>query len=141
MNFACRTALCTSLVILSTHAVADDTFNPAHSTIERLRSALDSGRTSSEQLVRYYLDRIRRLDKNGPHINALISLNTKALEQARRLDAEGKNKPNKGMLYGIPFVAKDNYDTAGIPTSGGSAALKRSVPAANAFVVQKLLDQ
>jgi amidase len=141
MNFACRTALCTSLVILSMHAVADDTFNPAHATIERLRSALDSGRTSSEQLVRYYLDRIRRLDKNGPHINALISLNTKALEQARRLDAEGKDKPNKGMLYGIPFVAKDNYDTAGIPTSGGSAALKRSVPAANAFVVQKLLEQ
>ena len=39
-----------------------------------------------------------------------------------------------GLLYGIPFIAKDNYDTAGIATSGGSAALKHSVPSANAFV-------
>ena len=36
---------------------------------------------------------------------------------------------------------KDNYDTAGVPTSGGSAALKNSVPIANASNVQKLVDQ
>src|SRR5882757_4013658 len=64
-----------------------------------------------------------------------------ALEQAKQLDAEGKSKPHKDILYGIPFVAKDNYNTAGIPTSGGSAALKHSIPSANAFVVQKLLEQ
>lgn len=121
--------------------VAGDRFNPANASIEQLRFALDSHRVSSEQLVRYYLSRIERFDKNGPHINALISLNPKALKQARKLDADGKNKPHKGMLYGIPFVAKDNYNTAGIPTSGGSVALKHSIPATNAFVVQKLLDQ
>jgi len=57
------------------------------------------------------------------------------------LDAEAGNKPRKGILYGIPFIAKDNYNTAGLATSGGSAALRNSVPAANAFVVQKLLDR
>ena len=44
------------------------------------------------------------------------------------------------MLDGIPFVAKDNFDTAGVPTTGGSAALIANIPASNAFVVQKLLD-
>jgi amidase len=136
-----RTALMTLLLILAMHADADDRFNPANAGIEQLRAALDSGRVSSEQLVRYYLDRIQRFDKSGPRINALISLNPGALEQARRLDAEGRNKPGRGSLYGIPFVAKDNFDSAGIPTSGGSAALEHSVPSENAFVVQKLIDQ
>jgi amidase len=141
MRTSCRTALMTLLLILAVHADADDRFNPANAGIAQLRAALDSGRVSSEELVRYYLDRIRRFDKSGPRINALISLNPRALEQARRLDAAARNKPGRGSLYGIPFVAKDNFDSAGIPTSGGSAALGHSVPSENAFVVQKLIDQ
>ncbi|HEY0802180.1 MAG TPA: amidase family protein, partial [Steroidobacteraceae bacterium] len=35
----------------------------------------------------------------------------------------------------------DNFNTAGMPTSAGSAALKHSMPPMNAFAVQKLLDQ
>jgi len=118
-----------------------DPFDVANKSIEQLRLAMDSGRLSSEQLVRYYLDRIERFDKAGPRINALISINPKALEQARQLDANVKSAPHHGMLYGIPFIAKDNYDTAGIPTSGGSTVLKDSLPSVNAFVVQKLLEQ
>jgi amidase len=141
MKMPCRVAIFTCLAIFSMHAIADDSFNPAYATIEQLRVALDSGQISSEQLVRYYMDRIERFDKKGPHINALITLNTKAPEQARQLDAERKNQAHNDILYGIPFVAKDNYNSAGIPTSGGSAALKHSIPSANAFVVQKLLDR
>ena len=140
MKIPYRTALFGLLAALSMQAVGDDLI-PANAGIERLRAALDSGRLSSEQLVSYYLDRIERFDKNGPHINALITLNPKVLEQARKLDAAGKNKRDKGSLYGIPFIAKDNFDTAGLPTSGGSAALKNSMPAVNAFVVQRLIDQ
>ena len=137
-----RAALLALLASVSMRAAAvEGAFNPANAGIEQLRAALDSGQVSSEQLVRYYLDRIARFDKSGPHINALISLNPQALEQARRLDAEARNKADKSMLYGIPFVAKDNIDSAGIPTTGGSAALAHSVPRANAFVVQKLIDR
>src|SRR5258708_682453 len=130
-----------SLISCSAQALGNDAFNPANATIEQLRRALDAGQVNSEQLVRYYLDRIERFDKKGPRINALISLNANALEQARRLDAEAKDKPHKNILYGIPFIAKDNYNTAGLATSGGSAAVRHSVPFADAFVVQKLLDQ
>lgn len=116
-------------------------FDPAYASIAELRAALDSGHVTSTQLVRYYLARIERLDKKGKYLNALISLNPKALEDAERLDAQEKVQGHKGALSGIPFIAKDNYDSAGIPTSGGSAALRNSIPARNAFVVQKLLDQ
>jgi len=138
----CRRALIfAGLLSVSLQAAGNDAFSPANATIEQLRAALDSGQVSSEQLVRYYLDRIERFDKRGPRINALISLNPNALDEARRLDAEAGNKPRKGILYGIPFIAKDNYNTAGLATSGGSAALRNSVPRRNAFVVQKLLDR
>jgi Asp-tRNA(Asn)/Glu-tRNA(Gln) amidotransferase A subunit family amidase len=95
MNISCRAVLLGSLAALSMHAVAGDGAVPANASIEQLRLALDSGHVTSEQLVRYYLDRIERFDKNGPHINALIRLNPEILEQARRSDAEAKHKSNK----------------------------------------------
>jgi amidase len=121
-------------------AVAEETFDPASATIEQLHAALDSRRISAAQLVQYYLNRIQRFDKAGPRINALITLNPNALEEARRSDAKRGEGRHGGLLEGIPFVAKDNFDTAGIATSGGSAALSHSVPAANAFILQRLLD-
>jgi amidase len=120
---------------------ASGAFDPAGATIPQLRAALDSGAISDIQLVRYYLDRIKRFDKSGPRINALINLNVDALKQARRIDAELKIKSSRSALFGIPFIVKDNFNTAGIPTSAGSAALKHSVPQTNASAVQKLLDQ
>jgi amidase len=132
-----------SIAVLMTASMstAHNAFDPANASIERLRAALDAGDVTSADLVRYYSQRIARLDKQGPAINALISLNPQALEQAMRADAESKTLAHKPLLHGIPFIAKDNYDTAGIPTSGGSAALKTSIPAANAFVIQRLLEQ
>jgi amidase len=125
---------------LACAASRTDGFDPANATIEDLRAALDSNRVTSEQLVRYYTDRIERLDKRGPRINALITLNPNALREARRLDAASNGRP-RAPLYGIPFIVKDNYDTAGIATSGGSAALAHSIPSTDAFVVRRLLDQ
>jgi amidase len=116
-------------------------FEPGYRSIAELRAALDSHRISSEELVKYYLGRIERLDKHGPRINALISLNPRALDEARDADAHALTARAGNPLHGIPFIVKDNYDTAGIATSGGSAALARSVPSSNAFVVQRLLDR
>ena len=137
-----NTTLCWVLAMLSLPTYAVDNRILQNADIEQLHTALTSGRLTSEELVRYYLDRIARFDKAGPHINAIISLNPVVREDARRLDTEDKTSPRRrGMLYGIPFIVKDNYDTVGVPTSGGSAALKASIPSANAFVVQRLLEQ
>jgi amidase len=121
--------------------VAGGDFNPSYAGIEALHRALESRQITSKELVRYYQCRIERFNRHGPQINAVITLNPTALEDAARLDEARAVGAHHGLLYGIPFLAKDNFDTAGVVTSGGSAALKQSVPTVNAFVLQRLLDQ
>jgi amidase len=111
-------------------------------TMADMRQALDSGKISSEQLVRHYLDNIQANNRQGQNINALVTLNDSAIEQAKQWDAErGKNPTAKhAPVSGIPFVAKDNFDTEGMITSGGSYVLRNSVPSQNAFTINKLIE-
>jgi len=67
-------------------------------------------------------------------------LNPKAIETARELDAERKAKGPRSALHGISVVLKDNYNTADLPTTGGSVLLEGSIPPADAFIVKKLRE-
>src|ERR1019366_10036690 len=84
------------------------------------------------------LARIQAYDRQGPSLHAVLTLNPKALDTARALDAERKAKGPRSPLHGIPIVLKDNYNTADLPTTGGSVLLEGSIPPADAFVVTKL---
>jgi len=112
-------------------------------TLADMRHALDSGTLSSEQLVQHYLDNIQANNHQGQRINALVTINERAIDQARKWDAARAKNPKAHYLplAGIPFVAKDNFNTAGIVTSGGSYVLRSSVPNADAFTVKKLVDE
>jgi len=116
------------------------TLDPAFATLTELQETLASGELTSEKLVQLSLDRIKAYDDRGPELNAMISINDKALETARALDAERLEKGARGPLHGIPVILKDNYDTADLPTTGGSAILAGSRPPDDAFVVQRLRD-
>ncbi|WP_396219253.1 amidase family protein [Gemmatimonas sp.] len=109
-------------------------------TITELNAAFDAGTLTSVQLVSRYLSRIAAYDRQGPAIHAVITLNAKALETARALDAERKTKGTRSPLHGIPVVLKDNYDTRDLPTTGGSVLLEGYIPARDAVLVQKLRD-
>jgi amidase len=105
-------------------------------TIGSIHAAFASGQLTCVQLVRGYLDRIERLDHKGPALNAIITINPKALETAAEMDrvpASGRRP-----LHCIPVIVKDNYNTADMPTTGGSVTLARSRPASDAFVVARL---
>jgi ABC-type sulfate transport system substrate-binding protein len=52
-----------------------------------------AGRVTSKDLVESYLARISAYDKAGPNINAFISLNPRAGEEAAALDAEATADP------------------------------------------------
>ncbi|MCZ8511778.1 amidase family protein [Paenibacillus filicis] len=108
--------------------------------IPDLQEAMTSGKITSEQLVRQYLDRIAKYDHQGPSINSLITVNPKALEIAAQLDQERKEKGPRGPLHGIPIIVKDNFDTADMVTSAGCLCLKTSVPPEDAFQIKKLKD-
>ena len=115
-------------------------FDIVEASIRDIQAALDSGQITSEELVRAYLKRIAEIDKSGPKINSLITVNPKAIETAIELDKERKEKGPRGPLHGIPIILKDNYNTYDLPTTGGSASLKGFVPSDDAFVVKKLRD-
>jgi amidase len=109
-------------------------------TIQQLAAAMDAGTITSERLVQLSLARVEAYDDKGPRLNAVITLNPKALETARALDAERKSKGKRSALHGIPIVLKDNFDTFDLATTGGSVLLEGSVPPDDAFVVKKLRD-
>jgi amidase len=107
-------------------------------TVADINAAYDAGTLTAEKLVQMYLARIQAFDKQGPTLRAVILVNPKAIDIARVLDAERKAKGPRSPLHGIPVVLKDNYDTADMPTTGGSLLLEGWVPPDDAFVVKKL---
>jgi len=126
-------ALCAALVWSAPKTIEFDS-----ATLADLNAAFDSGALTSEKLVEMCLARIRAYDHQGPGLNAVMALNPKALERARELDAERKAKGPRSPLHGIPVVLKDNYNTADMPTTGGSVLLEGSIPPSDAFLVKKL---
>lgn len=125
--------------IQSTHApVAAKTIDLDAATIADLNAAFVAGTLSSERLVQSNLARIHAYDRQGPKLNAVITLNPAALETARALDAERRAKGPRSPLHGIPVVLKDNFDTFDMPTTCGSVLLEGSTPPDDACVVKKL---
>ena len=113
-------------------------FSLLEATIDDIHSAYKSGQLTSRQLVQMYLDRIEGYDKKGPALNAILTVNSKALEEADRLDAAFKASGLVGPLHGIPVIIKDQADAKGMPTTLGSVLFKDYYPDRDAFVVEKL---
>src|SRR5256885_15852060 len=97
-------------------------FNEA--TVAQLQSMMKSGQLTSVQLTNFYLNRILRLDQNGPGVNAVIELNPDALAAAKSADDLRAKGKVLGPLHGLPVLLKDNIDTGDrMQTSAGSFAL------------------
>lgn len=114
------------------------TFVLTEATTQDINAAFAAGALTSEQLTKLYLARIAAYDQTGPKLNTIITLNPKALDEARALDAERKAGKIRGPLHGIPVLVKDNFDTYDLPTTGGSIGFKGAIPAYDAFMVKKL---
>lgn len=115
--------------------------NLSMATVTDIHAAYARGELSCERLTHWYLDRIAAFDRKGPALQALITVNPHALDQARELDrCYATNGGPLGVLHGIPVILKDNFDTTDLPTTGGCLALRDSVPARDAFSVQKMRE-
>ncbi len=106
-------------------------------TIPELQALFTDGTLTSEELVVYYVDRIRRYDIDK--LNSVLLLNPDALELARTLDAERAAGTVRGAMHGIPVLLKDNIATGdGMHTTAGAAALQTWAPDRDAFLVQQI---
>lgn len=119
-------------------AAGAETVTLTDASIADINRAFDTGSLTAEQLVRLSLARIAAYDQSGPRLNAVLHLNSAALDTARALDRERKTSGARSALHGIPVVLKDNIDTRDMPTTAGSFMLRGNLPPDDAFLVQKL---
>jgi len=105
------------------------------STILELQSYMETGKLSAEELTQFYLHQIK---SNNSKLNAVISINPKALSLAKSLDQERATGKVRGLLHGIPIVVKDNIETETMPTTAGSLALKDNHTHRDATLVKNL---
>ena len=108
-------------------------------TIAELQESLRTGDFTCRDVVRGYLDRIAAYDQpNG--INAITEINPNALRRADEIDSALAKGIGMPPLFCAPLLVKDNFDTADMVTTGGSIALRNSVPEDDAFMIRKLRD-
>ena len=103
--------------------------NPAKAlatrTLSEIADAIADGTVTSEAMVEAYLERIEKLDRNGPTLRAVLSLNPTALDDARAADAARAAGETLGALHGVPLLLKDNIETLDpIATTAGALVLK-----------------
>ena len=74
-------------------------------------------------------------------LNAFITLDRqRVLAAAREADAKRARGADLGALHGVPLVLKDNIETAGLPTTGGTPAFRHHNSGRTAPVAQALID-
>lgn len=107
-------------------------------TIADVQKAAQTGLADTADIVRAYLARIAAYDNSGPMLNAYLTVNPHALEQAEAEDVARHHGRARRPLDGVPILLKDNIDTFDMQTSAGSVALAGSVPPDDATIVRKL---
>jgi len=105
-----------------------------------LSKMIRRGEITSKRLIELHLERITKVDgREG--LNAYITVMADAaLRQAKELDKLARAKQFRGPLHGMPIAVKDNLDTQGVRTTGGTKILADWRPQRDAHVIRKLKD-
>ena len=110
--------------------------------IAAIHEGLRNAAFTCAELVAAYLARIEAYDREGPALHAIVAVNPEAGARAREADARiaASGFPADRPLECVPMIVKDNYDTADLPTTAGSASLRESRPPDDAFQVRKVRE-
>jgi indoleacetamide hydrolase len=106
-------------------------------TATQALAAYKAGSLTATAYVTNLINRAKSLSE----LNAMISIDEAgALAAAKQVDADRAAGKTLGALAGLPIVVKDNINTKGMKTTGGTSSLRNFQPKTNAPSVQKLLD-
>src|SRR5258706_11277168 len=101
-----------------------------------LARAIRTKKVSSLEVVRAHLEHIHTVN---PRLNAVVFATAEsALKQARAADRKNTRKNVPGPLHGVPFTAKDIFDTAGLSTTPGVRMLRSNIPDLHPTVIARM---
>ncbi len=104
-------------------------------TIEEAKNGLKKKIFSCQELVKDCLNEIKKRNKE---INAFITINEKAIDEAREVDKKISQGENLNELTGIPLAIKDNILVEGLRCTAGSKILENYIAPYDATVIKKL---
>jgi mandelamide amidase len=106
-------------------------------TLTQARDALARGDFGAREYAEALVARARE----AAYLNAVAWSDFPGLlERAQAQDAAGAPRDARSALAGIPLLLKDNIDTASLPTTGGTPALRGRVPPKDAPVARRLFQ-
>ncbi len=123
--------------VLSLFGQSAPPFTVVEATIADMQKAMAEGRVTSRDLVQQSLTRIALYEDQ---LNAIITVNRRALDEADARDRERAAGTVRGPLHGIPIALKDNIHTADMPTTGGALAFAGLTPPYEATITKQLRD-
>jgi aspartyl-tRNA(Asn)/glutamyl-tRNA(Gln) amidotransferase subunit A len=102
-----------------------------------LAEKIRSKTLSPVEVMRAHLERIEAINAK---INAVVTLADDALEQAQKAEDAIARGEIHGPLHGVPFTAKDCFDSQGLRTTRGSLIFADLVPATDSTAVRRLKE-
>jgi Asp-tRNA(Asn)/Glu-tRNA(Gln) amidotransferase A subunit family amidase len=108
----------------------------AYYSIPQLASLIKHKKISSEQLTRFYLNRLKQY---GPGLHCVIEITEDiAIREAKKADAEIAGGKYRGPLQGIPYGIKDLFAVKGTHTTWGTPPYRNQEINQTAFVAEQL---
>ena len=106
-------------------------------TIPEIQNAIAEAKLTYEDLVLFYLTRIKKYDRNNElSLNSVIALNPNVITEAKKLDL-AKKEIDSYSIYGMPILLKDNINASGMPTTAGAVAFENN-KTEDAFITKQL---
>lgn len=102
-----------------------------------IRQRIGARQVTVVEYVRACLDRVTQLN---PTLNAIVTLNPRALDDAAQLDRRIQKGEDPGPLCGLTVGIKDVTPVAGLRTTFGSPIYADYVPREDALIVRRLRD-
>ena len=104
--------------------------------VSELSYLIGAGELSPLDVVDAFIKRIEEV--NSKVLGFIEVTGTAAREEAKKAQEEIAAGRKKGPLHGIPYGVKDIIDTAGVPTTNGSAIFQDNVPEQDAHCIELL---
>jgi len=107
-------------------------------SLQEKAKLIKSGKLTAEKNVADFGEKIQKLNKE---LNIYLSLNTKAIEQAKEIDKRIKGKKEVGKLVGLCFAVKSNISVKDMETNCASKVLESYISGYDATAIEKLKNE